>query len=110
MKIRIAMFPPIPIPLSRGRFGSDHAERLAGDHKQDAGQSGGRNDDKREPNGRAMQRAAQQRQQDRGNSENQKQAGQQLRGAVPLNISRMVAMAPHGGTRDTLEGAWPLAP
>jgi hypothetical protein len=53
----------------------------------------------------AMQRAVQQRQQDRGNSQNQKQAGQQLRGAVPLNISRMVAMAPHGGTRDTLEGA-----
>jgi len=45
MKIRIAMFPPIPIPLSRGRFGSDHAERLAGDHKQDAGQSGGRNEE-----------------------------------------------------------------
>jgi hypothetical protein len=29
-----------------------------------------------------------------GNSQSQKQAGQELRGAVPLNMSRKVAMAP----------------
>ena len=90
------------IPITPSWTGSwpDPAERLAGDHQQDACQSGGRHDDEREPNGRAAQRVAQ----DRGNSQNQKQAGQQLPGAVPLNMSRVVAMA-HTATAAPLEGA-----
>ena len=79
----------IPITLSRTGSWSDHPERLAGDHQQDAGQSGGRHDDEREPNGRAARRPG-----SGGNFQNQKQAGQQLPGAVPLNMSHMVAMAP----------------
>jgi hypothetical protein len=46
---------------------------------------GRRHDDEREPNGRAVQRAAaQQRRQDLGAIPRTKQAGQQLRGADPL--------------------------
>ena len=47
----------IPITPSWTGSWSDPAERLAGDHQQDAGQSGRRHDDEREPNGRAVPRA-----------------------------------------------------
>jgi hypothetical protein len=99
MKIGIAMFPPIPIPLSRGRVRLRPCGAPCGDHKQDAGQSGGRNDDKREPNGHAARRPA--KAAGSGQFSEPETSGTTAARRVPLNISRMVAMAPHGGTRDT---------